>query len=131
MPQALRPCGLPSKGFRDLITVFGLDGTLYLLYLYFAKGHFINAHSYHTKAPPQGIEPYIAHYTNPGDLVLDPFYGSGMTGVAAHAGCVRRMSTFGRTHHFQTKLPCHHVFWKVVNGWHDPEAPGVNPKHGC
>lgn len=42
-----------------------------------------NAHSYHTKVPPQGIVPYIEHYTDPGDLVLDPFCGSGMTGVAA------------------------------------------------
>lgn len=42
-----------------------------------------NAHSYHTKVPPQGIEPYIQHYTNASDLVLDPFCGSGMTGVAA------------------------------------------------
>lgn len=42
-----------------------------------------NAHSYHTKVPPQGIEPYILHYTNPGDIVLDPFCGSGMAGVAA------------------------------------------------
>ncbi len=42
-----------------------------------------NAHSYHTKVPPQGIEPYIAHYTDLGDLMLDPFCGSGMTGVAA------------------------------------------------
>jgi len=42
-----------------------------------------NAHSYHTKVPPQGIEPYIEHYTSPGDIVLDPFCGSGMTGVAA------------------------------------------------
>ncbi len=42
-----------------------------------------NAHSYHTKVPPQGIMPYIEHYTAPGDLVLDPFCGSGMTGVAA------------------------------------------------
>lgn len=42
-----------------------------------------NAHSYHTKVPPQGIEPYITHYTEPGDLILDPFCGSGMTGVAA------------------------------------------------
>lgn len=41
------------------------------------------AHTYHTKVPPQGIEPYIAHYTDRGDLVLDPFCGSGMTGVAA------------------------------------------------
>ncbi len=42
-----------------------------------------NAHSYHTKVPPQGIVPYIEHYTDPSDLVLDPFCGSGMTGVAA------------------------------------------------
>ncbi|MHC4616934.1 MAG: DNA methyltransferase [Planctomycetota bacterium] len=42
-----------------------------------------NAHSYHTKVPPEGIVPYIEHYTEPGDLVLDPFCGSGMTGVAA------------------------------------------------
>ncbi len=42
-----------------------------------------NAHSYHTKVPPEGIVPYIEHYTAPGDLVLDPFCGSGMTGVAA------------------------------------------------
>ena len=42
-----------------------------------------NAHSYHTKVPPLGIVPYIEHYTEPGDLVLDPFCGSGMTGVAA------------------------------------------------
>lgn len=42
-----------------------------------------NAHSYHTKVPPQGIIPYIEHYTKPGDLILDPFCGSGMTGVAA------------------------------------------------
>jgi DNA modification methylase len=42
-----------------------------------------NAHSYHTKVPPEGIVPYILHYTDPGDIVLDPFCGSGMTGVAA------------------------------------------------
>lgn len=42
-----------------------------------------NAHSYHTKVPPRSIIPYILHYTQPGDLVLDAFCGSGMTGVAA------------------------------------------------
>ena len=42
-----------------------------------------NAHSYHTKVPPRSIIPYILHYTRPGDLVLDLFCGSGMTGVAA------------------------------------------------
>jgi hypothetical protein len=42
-----------------------------------------NAHSYHTKVPPRGIIPCILHYTQPGDVVLDPFCGSGMTGVAA------------------------------------------------
>jgi transposase-like protein len=41
------------------------------------------AHSYWTKVPPQGIIPYIEHFTDPDDLILDPFCGSGMTGVAA------------------------------------------------
>ena len=42
-----------------------------------------NAHPFHTKVPPQAIEKFIGHYTEPGDLILDPFAGSGMTGVAA------------------------------------------------
>ena len=41
------------------------------------------AHSYHTKVPHLAIVPSILHYTNPGDVVLDGFAGSGMTGVAA------------------------------------------------
>lgn len=41
------------------------------------------AHSYHTKVPPEAITPFIEHFTRPGDVVLDPFSGSGMTGVAA------------------------------------------------
>ena len=61
-----------------------------------------NAHSYHTKVPPRGIIPYILHYTEPGDLILDPFCGSGMTGVAAqmctnpparHTGAISRAET--------------------------------------
>jgi DNA modification methylase len=42
-----------------------------------------DAHTYHTKVPPQAIERLIEHYTEEGDIVLDPFCGSGMTGVAA------------------------------------------------
>ncbi|MGM0953881.1 MAG: DNA methyltransferase [Pseudomonadota bacterium] len=41
------------------------------------------AHSYHTKVPHLAIVPSILHYTEPGDVVLDGFAGSGMTGVAA------------------------------------------------
>ncbi len=41
------------------------------------------AHSYHTKVPHLAIVPSILHYTGPGDIVLDGFAGSGMTGVAA------------------------------------------------
>ena len=40
-------------------------------------------HSYHTKLPPEGVVPFIERHTRPGDVVLDPFCGSGMTGVAA------------------------------------------------
>ncbi len=47
-----------------------------------------NAHSYHTKVPYKAIMRYILHYTKPGDVVLDGFCGTGMTGVAAQmCGC--------------------------------------------
>ena len=42
-----------------------------------------NIHSYHTKVPPKAIRAYIEHYTEPGDIVLDSFCGTGMTGIAA------------------------------------------------
>ncbi|MCI0487030.1 MAG: hypothetical protein L0229_10560 [Blastocatellia bacterium] len=42
-----------------------------------------DAHTYHTKVPPEAITHLIEHYTEPGELVLDPFCGSGMMGVAA------------------------------------------------
>lgn len=43
------------------------------------------AHGYHTKVPYKAIMKYIDHYTDNGDLVLDGFSGTGMTGVAAQS----------------------------------------------
>ena len=41
-------------------------------------------HAYHLgKKPHDAIEAYIEHFTEPGDLVLDPFAGSGSTALAA------------------------------------------------
>lgn len=49
------------------------------------KNHPIyNAHSYHTKVPHYVIMNYYLHYTQPGDIVLDNFSGTGMAGVAAN-----------------------------------------------
>jgi len=42
-----------------------------------------NAHTYHTKVPHPAIMRYLLHFTEPGDIVLDGFAGTGMTGVAA------------------------------------------------
>lgn len=42
-----------------------------------------NAHAYLTKVPISAIEPFLEAFTAPGDLVLDMYGGSGMTGVAA------------------------------------------------
>ncbi len=42
-------------------------------------------HPYHTKVPPEIIRKLIEHYSRPGELVLDAFCGTGMTGVAARA----------------------------------------------
>ena len=40
-------------------------------------------HAYHTKVPPSAIVEHVLRHTELGDLVIDPFCGSGMTGVAA------------------------------------------------
>lgn len=42
-----------------------------------------NMHTYWSKKPHDAIQQYIRHYTKPGDLVLDPFCGSGGTALAA------------------------------------------------
>ncbi len=49
-----------------------------------------NAHSYHTKVQHKAIMRYILHYTDPGDIILDGFCGTGMTGVAAQLCADRR-----------------------------------------
>ncbi len=46
-------------------------------------GAIYSAHGYHTKVPHKAVMRYILHYTDPGDVVLDGFCGTGMTGVAA------------------------------------------------
>jgi 16S rRNA G966 N2-methylase RsmD len=68
-----------------------------------------NVHSYHTKVPPEAIEPYITHHTRPGELVLDPFCGSGMTGVAA--------ARLGRRAVLNDLAPAAvHIAWNVTHG---------------
>ena len=44
-----------------------------------------NCHSYLTKIPISAIKPFIATFTTPGEVVVDFFAGSGMTGLAALA----------------------------------------------
>lgn len=52
-------------------------------YYYKKSGTIFNAHSYWTKQPVEVIKSFILDNTSKGDIVLDPFCGSGMTGVAA------------------------------------------------
>jgi DNA modification methylase len=42
-----------------------------------------NMHTYWSKKPHDAIRQYIRHYTQPGDVVMDPFSGSGGTSLAA------------------------------------------------
>ena len=46
-------------------------------------GALFNAFSYPTKIDPEAIAVFVAAHTNPGETVLDPFGGSGTTGIAA------------------------------------------------
>jgi hypothetical protein len=78
LEEFVRYCGKPYdpsvKYSREPQTVDVTVGKTDALY---------KAHSYHTKVPHLAIVPSILHYTEPGDIVLDAFGGSGMTGVAA------------------------------------------------
>jgi hypothetical protein len=68
-----------------------------------------NVHSYHTKVPPEAIEPFIAHHTRSGAVVLDPFAGSGMTGVAA-----RRLGRRAKLNDLSPAAA--HIAWNVTHG---------------
>jgi len=46
------------------------------------KGSLYNSFPYPTKISPEAIAIFIACHTNVGDTVLDPFAGSGTTGLA-------------------------------------------------
>ena len=42
--------------------------------------------NYHTKVPPEIARAFIETYSSPGQVILDPFCGSGMLGLGAHHG---------------------------------------------
>jgi 16S rRNA G966 N2-methylase RsmD len=53
-------------------------------------------HTYHTKVPHKVVMRYILHYTQPGDIILDGFCGTGMAGVAAQlCGDRREIESLG------------------------------------
>lgn len=46
---------------------------------------FYKFHPYPTKIPHKAISKYIGHYTQDGDIILDGFAGTGMTGLSAQS----------------------------------------------
>ena len=73
-----RPYDSEARYHREPFAVDTSEGKTDQLY---------RAHGYHTKVPHLAIVPSILHYTEPGDIVVDGFCGSGMTGVAAQWCC--------------------------------------------
>lgn len=97
-------CPTPSSAPEDISIPGSRNSALY------------TAHSYHTKIPPEAIAPFIKHFTRPGDLVLDLFCGSGMTGVAA--------AMTGRNAILNDLSPAAtHLAWNHTNSC-DPEQLG-------
>ncbi len=93
LPPAYTPC--PNPFLRDWLKAsepegYGeepyIDPGPFASDVSVGKGHAIyKAHSFPTKVPHEAIMRFILHYTRPGDVVLDGFCGTGMTGVAAQA----------------------------------------------
>ncbi|MEW5813671.1 MAG: DNA methyltransferase [Actinomycetota bacterium] len=82
----------PNPYLRDWVTANSSDTEVrddpgpYASDVTVGKGNpFYKAHSYSTKVPHPAIMRFLLHYTQPGDVVLDGFAGSGSTGVAAQA----------------------------------------------
>src|SRR5213076_1255882 len=48
-----------------------------------AKRHY-GVHPYFTRRPYNVVASYLVHYTRPGDKILDPFGGSGVTAIEAY-----------------------------------------------
>ncbi|WP_419926953.1 DNA methyltransferase [Candidatus Poriferisocius sp.] len=66
------------------------------------------AHAYLTKVPVAGIVPFLEAFTSEGEIVLDPFAGSGMTGVAA-------LMTGRRARLFDVSVLGRHIGTNYVN----------------
>jgi hypothetical protein len=70
-----------------------------------------NCHAYLTKVPVAAIHPFIKTFSSPGDVVVDFFAGSGMTGLAALAqgrkAYLSDISVLGRhiAHGYLTQVP--------------------------
>ena len=61
--------------------------------------------SYYTKVPPRAIQKYLEHYTEPGDVVLDAFCGSGMTGIAALTDRLSGKKRAGTKAAYESRFP--------------------------
>jgi len=74
--ESTKPDGYDERGYADPgpFTTDVSEGK---------SNPFYKAHSYPTKVPHPAIMRFLLHYTQPGDVVLDGFCGTGMTGVAA------------------------------------------------
>lgn len=88
-----------------------------------------NAHSYHTKVPHPAIMRYILHYTQPGDIILDGFAGTGMIGVAAqlcgHPGAELKYSIEKEFNSLSLKIPNWGIR-KAIGGDLSPVASFIN-----
>jgi len=87
------------------------------------------AHNYHTKVPYKAIMRYILHYTEPGDIILDGFSGSGMTGVAAQK-CGANDPTLAQQMHLEIPYAEWGVRYAVLNDL-SPAAAFISYGHNA
>ena len=77
--------------------------------------------SYFGAMPPQVVENLLWFFTEPGDIVVDPFAGSGTTVDVAKAMGRRVWASDIRGNHYSPHLPIHKH--DITTGWPDA-APG-------
>lgn len=95
-----------------------------------------NMHTYSSKKPHEAIRTYIQHYTEPGEIVLDPFAGSGGTAIASviegrTAIAIDRSPAAGRiTGHSLRVFDCHD-FTSAVSALRSKVESAIAQRFSC
>lgn len=93
------------------------------------QGHGGPRNEHPTQKPQRLMADLLSLFTQPGDVVLDPFMGSGTTGVVCHTVGRRFIGIEKDARYFE--IACRRIEQAQAQGQLMPIDPAVQPAQGC